>query len=98
MMKWALFILSWLWAVPVWAQTSLEVDEAWLALGHYRPSFWSDTYTSTIQAIVLRIIEILKTAGCRIHIGTATMPTLLYNKILSYESILQFLSQTKKNS
>ena len=40
------------------------------------------TYTSTIQAIVLRIIEILKTAGCRIHIGTATMPTLLYNKIL----------------
>ncbi len=50
MMKWALFILSWLWAVPVWAQTSLEVDEAWLALGHYRPSFWSDTYTSTIDS------------------------------------------------
>lgn len=40
------------------------------------------TYTSAIQAIVLRIIEILKTAGCRIHIGTATMPTVLYNKIL----------------
>ena len=40
------------------------------------------TYTSAIQAIVLRIIEILKTAGCRIHIGTATMPAVLYNKIL----------------
>ena len=50
MMKWAIFILSWLWAVPVWAQTSLDVDEAWLALGHYRPSFWSDTYTSTIDS------------------------------------------------
>ena len=41
------------------------------------------TYTSTIQAIVLRIVEILKAAGCRIHIGTATMPTVLYNKMLS---------------
>lgn len=41
------------------------------------------TYTSTIQAIVLRIVEILKEAGCRIHIGTATMPTVLYNKMLS---------------
>lgn len=40
------------------------------------------TYTSTMQGIVLRIIEILKTAGCRIHIGTATMPTVLYNRIL----------------
>lgn len=40
------------------------------------------TYTSTMQGIVLRIIEILKTAECRIHIGTATMPTVLYNKIL----------------
>ena len=40
------------------------------------------TYTSTIQAIVLRIVEILKSAGCRIHIGSATMPTVLYNKIL----------------
>lgn len=40
------------------------------------------TYTSTMQGIVLRIIEILKTAECRIHIGTATMPTVLYNRIL----------------
>lgn len=40
------------------------------------------TYTSEIQAIVLKIIEILKAVGCRIHVGTATMPTMLYNKIL----------------
>lgn len=41
------------------------------------------TYSDTIQAIVLRIIEILVKLDCRIHVGTATMPTVLYNKILS---------------
>ncbi len=40
------------------------------------------TYASEIQAIVLKIIEILKYSGCRIHVGTATMPQILYNKIL----------------
>ena len=40
------------------------------------------TYASEIQAIVLKIIEILKYSGCRIHVGTATMPKVLYNKIL----------------
>ena len=40
------------------------------------------TYSSEIQAIVLKIIEILNAVGCRIHVGTATMPTVLYNKIL----------------
>lgn len=40
------------------------------------------TYTSETQAIVLKIIEILKSVGCRIHVGTATMPKVLYNKIL----------------
>lgn len=40
------------------------------------------TYTSVIQAIVLKIIEILEKLDCRIHIGTATMPTVLYRKIL----------------
>ena len=40
------------------------------------------TYSSEIQAIVLKIIEILRTINCRIHVGTATMPSLLYNKIL----------------
>lgn len=40
------------------------------------------TYASEIQAIVLKIIEILKSIHCRIHVGTATMPSVLYNKIL----------------
>lgn len=40
------------------------------------------TYSDTIQAIVLRIIEVLVRLGCRIHVGTATMPSVLYDKIL----------------
>lgn len=40
------------------------------------------TYTSAIQAIVLRIIEVLVSIGCRVHVGTATMPKVLYDKIL----------------
>lgn len=40
------------------------------------------TYSKNIQGIVLKIIEILKANNCRIHIGTATLPTALYNKIL----------------
>lgn len=41
------------------------------------------TYSDTIQAIVLKIIEILVRLGCRIHVGTATMPTALYKRILA---------------
>ena len=40
------------------------------------------TYSDVIQSIVLRIIEILVILGCRVHVGTATMPTVLYQKIL----------------
>ncbi len=40
------------------------------------------TYSDTIQAIVLKIVEILVALDCRVHVGTATMPTVLYNKIL----------------
>jgi CRISPR-associated endonuclease/helicase Cas3 len=40
------------------------------------------TYTGVSQAIVIKLVEILKTIGCNIHIGTATMPSILYNKIL----------------
>lgn len=40
------------------------------------------TYSDTIQAIVLRIIDILVALGCRVHVGTATMPSLLYNEIV----------------
>ena len=41
------------------------------------------TYSDIIQSIVLRIIEILLALNCRIHIGTATMPSALYEKVLS---------------
>jgi len=40
------------------------------------------TYTNITRAIVLKIVHVLKNLGCRIHIGTATMPTYLYNQIL----------------
>lgn len=40
------------------------------------------TYSETIQAIVLKIVEILQSIKCCIHIGTATMPTELYNRLI----------------
>lgn len=40
------------------------------------------TYSDVMQSIVLRIIEILVALNCRVHVGTATMPTVLYQKIL----------------
>lgn len=40
------------------------------------------TYSDTIQAIVLKIVEILCSLGCRIHIGTATMPSILYSRLI----------------
>jgi CRISPR-associated endonuclease/helicase Cas3 len=40
------------------------------------------TYSNTTQAIVLKIVEILCNIGCRIHIGTATMPSVLYNRLV----------------
>ncbi|MEA5138176.1 CRISPR-associated helicase Cas3' [Arcicella rigui] len=40
------------------------------------------TYSGVSQAIVLKLIEVLNKIDCRIHIGTATMPTILYTRIL----------------
>ena len=40
------------------------------------------TYSDVSKAIVLKIIEVLNHFGCRLHIGTATMPTKLYKAIL----------------
>ena len=40
------------------------------------------TYNGVSRAIVLKIVEVLKNINCRIHIGTATMPSDLYNKIV----------------
>lgn len=39
------------------------------------------TYSGISQALVLKIIEVLKAIDCRIHIGTATMPSILYKRI-----------------
>jgi CRISPR-associated endonuclease/helicase Cas3 len=50
------------------------------------------TYTDITRAIVLKIIQVLNHLGCRIHVGTATMPTILYNKIidlLGRENVLE---------
>lgn len=41
------------------------------------------TYSETIQAIVLKIVQILCNIGCRVHIGTATMSSALYDHLLS---------------
>lgn len=41
------------------------------------------TYTEISRAIVIKIVEVLDRLDCRLHIGTATMPTDLYNKILT---------------
>lgn len=40
------------------------------------------TYSDVIQSIVLKMVEILDNIGCRIHIGTATMPTALEKAVL----------------
>lgn len=40
------------------------------------------TYSETTQAIVLKIVEILYSIGCSIHIGTATMPAELYSRLI----------------
>jgi len=41
------------------------------------------TYADVSRAIVLRVIEVLKHHGCRLHIGTATMPSELKEKVLA---------------
>ncbi len=50
------------------------------------------TYTDVTRAIVLKIIQVLKYLCCNIHIGTATMPKLLYSRIidlLGKENVLE---------
>lgn len=41
------------------------------------------TYSETTQAIVIKIVEILCNIGCRVHIGTATMPLVLYDRLVN---------------
>jgi CRISPR-associated endonuclease/helicase Cas3 len=40
------------------------------------------TYAEHIQAIVLEILKVLVRQNCRVHVGTATLPTALYCSIL----------------
>lgn len=40
------------------------------------------TYSDIMQSIVLKMIEVLNQIGCRIHVGTATMPSALEKAIL----------------
>lgn len=40
------------------------------------------TYSTVSQAIMLKLIAVLKSLGCRLHIGTATMPSILYNQMM----------------
>ncbi len=41
------------------------------------------TYGDLSMAMVLEIVQALLRLNCRLHIGTATMPTILYERILS---------------
>jgi CRISPR-associated endonuclease/helicase Cas3 len=43
------------------------------------------TYDEVSQAIILAIVDVLIRQNCRIHIGTATMPSALYHKL--YEKL-----------
>lgn len=40
------------------------------------------TYSGYSRSMVLEIVKVLKHIGCRIHIGTATMPSVLYKELL----------------
>ena len=40
------------------------------------------TYGALTQAILFRLVEVLHGIGCRVHVGTATMPTALYEQVL----------------
>lgn len=39
------------------------------------------TYSGISQALVRKVVAVLNEIGCRVHIGTATMPSLLYDDL-----------------
>jgi CRISPR-associated endonuclease/helicase Cas3 len=41
------------------------------------------TYSDVSRSMVLEIVKVLLKLGCSIHIGTATMPTAMYNELFS---------------
>lgn len=40
------------------------------------------TFSAESQTMVLQIVKVLKHHGCRIHVGTATLPTVLKDKLI----------------
>jgi len=40
------------------------------------------TFSEESQTMVLQIVKVLKHHGCHIHVGTATLPTVLKNKLI----------------
>ncbi|MFI3263252.1 MAG: CRISPR-associated helicase Cas3' [Rikenellaceae bacterium] len=41
------------------------------------------TYSKSSQGIVLKLIEVLSSLGCNVHIGSATIPTVLQDNIIN---------------
>lgn len=56
------------------------------------------TYTEISRAIVIKMVEVLNSLGCRLHIGTATMPSDLFNKILDILGIENVYEVSLPNS
>lgn len=56
------------------------------------------TYSDIVQSIVLKIVAILNNIGCRIHIGTATMPSDLEEAIVALlgEEHIQYIELSEK--
>jgi CRISPR-associated endonuclease/helicase Cas3 len=57
------------------------------------------TYSDVSKAIVLKIIEVLHHFGCCLHIGTATMPSKLYDailEILGKKNVYEFKLQNEE--
>lgn len=55
------------------------------------------TYSGYSQAMVLEIVKMLLMLDCHLHIGTATMPTILYNELLQLLGDKEQVYQVKLN-
>ena len=58
------------------------------------------TYSESAQAIVMALVDRLVKLGCRVHIGTATMPSALYQelqKVLNQDGGVAEISLQKKD-
>lgn len=55
------------------------------------------TYSGYSRSMVLEVVKVLKHFDCNIHIGTATMPTVLYNELLSILGGIENVYEVKLN-